>query len=81
MGHLKPFRILGKTPPGTCPECATRHTPEQPHNQRSLAYQYNFYDLHGRWPTWEDAMAHCTLEVKQLWANALAGLGIVVEIK
>jgi ribonuclease I len=79
LGHLAPFVLLGQTPPGTCPECATKHDPEQPHNQQSLTYQYNFYDAHGRWPTWEDAMAHCSDKVKTVWIAALAEHGITVE--
>jgi ribonuclease I len=79
LGHLEPFVLLGQTPPGTCPECATKHDPEQPHNQQSLTYQYNFYDAHGRWPTWEDAMAHCSDKVKTVWIAALAEHGITVE--
>ena len=55
----------GKTPPGTCPECAVAHDPEMPHNRDSLAYQYKFYDQHGRFPTWKDAMAHCTPAIQQ----------------
>ena len=76
MGHLKPWKIIGKTPPGTCSECATKHPPEMPHNQQSLTYQYKFYDRHGRWPTWEDAMAHCSDEIKQLWKDALLKIQI-----
>ena len=49
--------MLLKTPPDTCPECAVKHGPNEPHNQQSLAYQYDFYGKNGRWPTWEDAMA------------------------
>lgn len=79
MGHLKPWKIIGKTPPGTCSECATKHPPEMPHNQQSLTYQYKFYDRHGRWPTWEDAMAHCSDEIKQLWKDALKEKGIFTE--
>lgn len=50
MGYLKEVHgmtLLGKTPEGTCPECAVKHSPEQPHNRDSLAYQYKFYDKHG----------------------------------
>ena len=72
------FRILGTTPPGTCPECAVAHDPEYPHNLQSLAYQYQFYDKHGRWPTWEDAMAHCTDEMKKIWIAALAERGVII---
>lgn len=43
MGYLKKIygmALLGKTQDGTCPECAVKHDPEQPHNRDSLAYQY-----------------------------------------
>ena len=71
--------IVGKAPEGTCPVCATEHDPELPHNLQSLAYQYRFYDEHGRWPTWEDAMSHCTDEVKAMWMEALAS--VMGEVK
>lgn len=41
MGYLKEVHgmtLLGKTPEGTCPKCAVKHSPEQPHNRDSLAY-------------------------------------------
>lgn len=76
--HLGPWKLL-KTREGTCPECAVDHDPSAPHNQQSLAYQYDFYGKHGRWPEWSDAMAHCTDEVKQLWIKALAEKGVIVE--
>ncbi len=63
---------------GTCQECATAHDPRQPHNQQSLYYQYRFYSKHGRWPTWRDAMAHCTEEIKTLWIDALEERGVIV---
>jgi hypothetical protein len=81
MGYLKEkhgMTMLGNTPPGTCPMCAVVHDPGQPHNQQSLAYQHNFYDRHGRLPTWADAMAHCTDEVKAVWKASLAEHGVVV---
>ena len=68
--------ILGNTPKGTCTECAVAHDPEQPHNCNSLTYQYKFYDQHGRWPTWKDAMEHCSDEVKEAWTQALRDLGV-----
>lgn len=82
MGYLKErhgITMLGRTPPGTCPICAVKHDPVQPHNRDSLAYQYKFYDEHGRWPTWADAMEHCTQEVKDYWVAALAAHGVKVE--
>ncbi len=50
-----------------CQECAVDHPRDQPHNQQSLYYQYHFYARHNRWPTWSDAMAHCTDDVKTHW--------------
>lgn len=59
-----------------CQQCAVDHKPEQPHNQQSLFWQYWFYGKKGRWPTWSDAMAHCTDELKQQWTEALKDHGI-----
>lgn len=79
MGYLKEetgFTMLGKVPEGACETCAMNHEPHQPHNQQSMAYQYKFYDENGRWPTWEDAMAHCSDETKIIWTNALEKQGV-----
>ena len=82
MGQLKDkhgFTLLGNIPSGTCPECAAAHDPQQPRNQQSLSYQYKYYDQHGRFPIWADAMAHCSDEVKEMWREALAEQGIEVN--
>ena len=81
MGQFKEkhgITLLGNTPPGTCSHCAVKHEPDMPHNQQSLAWQYKYYDVHGRFPTWADAMAHCTPEVQAMWAEALKEHGIEV---
>jgi hypothetical protein len=44
-----------------------------------LAYQYTFYDKHGRWPTWADAIAHCAEDIKRLWIEELTAYGITEE--
>lgn len=68
--------------PGVCAICATKHDPLMPHNQQSIHYQYWFYaSSNGRWPTWADAMAHCTDEVKKVWIAELDKLGITVDLK
>lgn len=54
-----------------CQACAVKHDHDQPHNQQSLYWQYHFYSMHDRWPTWTDAMAHCTPEVKTHWRREL----------
>ena len=64
--------------PDVCQECATKHDPEMPHNQQSLYYQYYFYSKHGRWPTWKDAMAHCSDEMKAIWIEELHTHGVEV---
>jgi hypothetical protein len=67
--------------PGLCPACAVPHDPAEPHNQQSLHYQYWFRlreakaGREERWPTWDDAMAHCTPEVQDLWRDALRERG------
>lgn len=62
--------------PDVCQECAVKHAPADPHNRDSLYYQYHFYAEHHRWPTWEDAMSHCSEEVKEVWHRELKKLGI-----
>lgn len=63
---------------GKCSQCAVVHEPDEPHDQHSLAYQYSFYAEHDRWPTWLDAMAHCTDEMRQAWRTELARHGVEV---
>ena len=59
----------------TCPICATKHEAEQPHNAQSMYYLYRFYGVRGRWPTWADAVAHCSPEVKEHWERELRSRG------
>lgn len=58
--------------------CAKAHPVEAPHNRESLTYQYKFYDEHGRWPTWKDAMEHCPPEIKAFWQQELEKRGIKI---
>jgi hypothetical protein len=53
----KPYSLL--TEQDVCPECLTKHGPEAPHDKDSLFYYCTFRAMHGRWPTWADAAAHC----------------------
>lgn len=59
-----------------CQVCAGKHKPDDPHDCNSLFYQYGFYKEHNRWPTWEDAIAHCSDVTKKLWENELRELGL-----
>jgi hypothetical protein len=79
--YLGGFTLLkGQVKDGQCPECLTEHKPDAPHNKQSLFYQYAFMEVHGRWPTWADAMAHCTPYIQGVWIKALFDHGVVVEI-
>jgi len=74
--HLGGFALMPcRTDQGQCPECATKHGPEQPHNKQSLYYQYKFMAAHGKWPGWKDAMKHCTAAVKKIWTRELRKRG------
>lgn len=61
--------------PGLCPTCAVDHPTEDPHNAQSVFYQYRFRANRGRWPTWKDAIAHCTREVREEWERILRQVG------
>lgn len=81
-----PFSAFQLLPPaeGVCPACAKDHDPEDPHDRQSLHYQYWFRlneakaGREERWPTWDDAMAHCAPEVQDLWREALRERGVVL---
>lgn len=63
---------------GNCSQCDYDHEPHEPHNQRSIYYQYAFHAEHSRFPTWEDAMAHCDDKVYETWRVSLGARGIEV---
>jgi hypothetical protein len=78
MKKIGDFMLLPPAP-DVCQECATKHEPEEPHNAQSLYYQYSFKAEHGRWPTWKDAIAHCSEEVKEAWTKELKARGVWKE--
>lgn len=65
--------------PGACRLCAARHSADQPHERDSLYYQVRFYQKFRRFPTWEDAMNHCSEEVKAAFRRQLTARGIELE--
>ena len=66
----KAFTLLPPAP-DVCQECAVKHAAGAPHNQQSLYYRTAFHLQHGRWPTWTDAMSHCSPEVQAAWRQEL----------
>lgn len=66
-------------PSGTCPECATIHDFDYPHDKNSLFYLYTFYYKYKRWPTWNDALNHCSIETKNMWNEFLKAKNIKID--
>ena len=77
MGFLQDKHNLTilHTRPGSCDMCGVVHDKAYPHDLHSLAYQYMFYDRNGRWPTWEDAIAHCSDNIKEIWTQVFKSMG------
>jgi len=67
--------------PGNCQVCATKHTPDMPHNAQSLMYGTIFLSKHGRDVTWADAVAHCKKDVSDQWEKILKEKGVWSEPK
>jgi hypothetical protein len=44
-----------------------------------LYYQYRFYGLRGRWPTWADVLAHCEESVREKWKAHLVARKVYTE--
>lgn len=74
MVKVGDFQLL-RARPGTCQVCATDHPPEFPHNQQSMHYHYWFLGAHGRWPTWADAVAHCSPQMQEYWKQEVPAQG------
>ncbi len=84
--ELKPLTLVGPAP-DVCQVCGHGHEPPSPqpgtppHNPQSLYWKIAFHREHGRYPTWEDALAHTGDDVHTAWREALANYGIVVETR
>lgn len=59
-----------------CPECGHKHPPSQPHDAKTMQYQSWFLREHGRLPTYEDAMTHCSEQDKDMMRGVLKLYGI-----
>lgn len=71
--------MLMPAPEGTCPYCAVKHKPHEPHNAQSMFYQVAFTGVVGRAPTWADAMEHCGETMKAAWKKELSARGAWTE--
>lgn len=74
--EVKEFTKMLPAAPGHCQVCAVKHGPGEFHDCRSLYYQVQFHGKFGRWPTWADASAHCTEQVRAALRQVLAANGI-----
>ncbi len=72
---MSSFTLLSPSP-DCCQECAVKHDLSEPHNAQSLFYGIRFSQIHGRSPTWADAMTHCPEATKIRWIEYLAELKI-----
>jgi hypothetical protein len=50
-----------------CPECLSVHSDQTPHDKDSLYYNCTFYSVHGRWPSWSDAVVQSNQSVRDIW--------------
>lgn len=81
MFEIREGRIVIPTPKdGACPVCGELHGLQEPHNKNSLLYQHHFRKKHGRYPTWEDAMCHCSMTVKKRFCERLKRNGVEVDV-
>lgn len=71
---IEDIKVIPPTP-GACKLCAARHRPEEPHDRDSLYYQNYFYMRYRRFPTWDDAMSHCTEDMKRAFRAELERRG------
>jgi len=71
--------LLFPAAPDACPICNIKHEPNKPHDATSMYYLYRFYGIRGRWPTWADAVAHCSQEMREGWEQALREHGAWTE--
>lgn len=76
--NMEDIRVVPPSP-GMCPICAAKHDPAEPHDRDSLYYQNWFRRKHKRFPTWEDAMEHCTDDVKEKFVRCLERRGIILD--
>lgn len=65
--------------PDVCQVCAVGHAPEEPHNPQSLFWQ-TARTMEGKPAAgWEEALAHCSQEMRESWINALGLKGVEVD--
>ena len=65
---------------GSCPICACFHKKGEPHSRESLYYQMKFWQENGRFPTWNDATAHCTPKMRIAFKEEMRRHGIEIEM-
>jgi len=68
------LRVLPRT--GLCEVCGNPHPRDTPHHKDSAFYRAKFFEEKGRYPDWNDALAHCTEQVRESWRMRLSEYGI-----
>lgn len=80
-GGAATWSLMPVADPNLCSQCAVAHGPEEPHDQQSLFYKMAFQAEHGRWPSWRDAVAHCSPNIQEAWIRLLEERGVDVEVQ
>lgn len=78
MDFVEEIKLIPPVP-GSCLACAGKHDPKEPHDKNSLYYQNGFYRKYKRFPSWDDAMSHCTDQCKQRFRKQLQMRGIILN--
>lgn len=68
-----------QVPEGACPECGAIHHPSQPHKWGEEFYMHDFFEKHGVYPSWGDALAHCREDVRNNWRGILLEAGVTSD--
>lgn len=67
--------------PDVCQVCAVGHGPDEPHNAQSLYWAMRRVAEERPPPTWEEALAHCPVEMRDFWIGMLEEKGVVLNVE
>jgi hypothetical protein len=59
--------------------CGAAHELGDAHDWTSVYYMLSFRSTFGRFPTYKDAIAHCTIRKKREWMSAIRRAGGIIQ--
>lgn len=57
---------------GPCTICGEEHPENYPHNALGEVYRKWFLERFGRYPTWDDALEHCSADMRSAFKQTMA---------